>query len=68
MKENKTCLPQLFRIKTAAGMLGVDEKTLRKMIRRKDIAYHHIPERNIRISEKDIDRFLEKTRRVGKNV
>jgi excisionase family DNA binding protein len=58
---NPTSIPsqQFYTVKEAAAILKISEDTLRRMMRRRQIAYTEITPRTRRISQKALDEFAK---------
>jgi excisionase family DNA binding protein len=53
---------QFHSVKAIAGRLGVSEKTVRRLIERDELVGHNIG-RSVRISEANLQSFLQKNRK-----
>lgn len=52
----------LLRISEAARSLGISERSVRRLVARKAIAYHDIPNGGVRFLESDLDAFAKSHR------
>jgi excisionase family DNA binding protein len=60
MKSNR--IPRLLAVIDIADLLGVSIKTVRRWIDRGDLRAHHLG-RRVRVSEEDLNAFLNQRRR-----
>lgn len=53
----------LLRVAEASKSLGISERSMRRLVARKAIAYHDIPNGGVRFLESDLDAFAKSHRR-----
>jgi excisionase family DNA binding protein len=55
--------PEFYTVKEIARLLRVDEETVRRMIRRGEIAHHLVAGRTVRVYRLDLLAYYQRTRK-----